>query len=110
MLAALLNIPNSREEWSIWSWHHRLSHDAIRQALQAQRGVLLQDYVLDPIAENDIKGWLQRNFLTHTEMDAALGRQSIDLEDVDFSNQQQKVSWVYYHYLEHLNAEQALGI
>jgi uncharacterized protein (UPF0248 family) len=37
MIAQLLNVPKSDNEWQIWSYHHRLSHDAIRQAAMTQK-------------------------------------------------------------------------
>lgn len=49
MISALLNIPASDKEWDIWSWHHRLSHDVIAQAIKAQKKITLTDYTLDPI-------------------------------------------------------------
>lgn len=110
MLAALLNIPHDQNTWNIWSLHHRLSHTAIRQKIAANGGPQLTDYQLDPIFDQDIQGFLQRNSQTHIEMDAALGAQSTDLQDVDFKDERQRIAWISEHYLEHYNAENALGI
>lgn len=73
-------------------------------------GIATTDYQLDPIAENDLPGWLQRNSQTHIEMDAALGVQGVDLQDVDLSDENQKQAWFWLHFLEHQSAENTLGI
>ncbi len=109
MLVAITNIPETQQEWDTWSFHHRISHAAIREALQA-KGKVTNDYVLDPIYQFDIQGFLQRNQLAHQEMTAAIGAQGSDLQDVDLSNEAQKVAWVYSHWLEHQTEEQVLGI
>ncbi len=100
----------TEEQWSIWSFHHRLSHAAIRQAIQAQRGLILPDYQLDPVSANDLVGWLQRNAQTHSEMNSAVGTQSQDLLDVDFKQESQFQAWIFSHYQEHYDAENALRI
>lgn len=110
MQAALLNVPETQNQWNIWALHHRISHDAIRQALLAQKGIALTDYQLDPINFDDMKGFLQRNSQTHQEMDAALGAQGTDLLDVDLSDERQKVAWIRIHWQEHFTAEQALKL
>lgn len=110
MLAALLNIPSNQQEWDQWSWHHRLSHDAIRNAIEQQKSVGLTDYELDPIPYTDAVGWLQRNQQTHIEMNAPLKTYSSDLQDVNLQDDKQKQSWIWLHYLEHQTAERVLGI
>lgn len=110
MIAALFNVPSTATDWNTWSYHHKLSHDAIRQALVAQRGIATTDYILDPIFQQDIIGFLQRNEQTHTEMNAALGLNGVDLQEADLRDERQRVAWVWIHAEEHLAAEMALGI
>lgn len=110
MLAALLNVPRTNEEWAIWSWSHRASHDAIRQAIQSQLNINLVDYQVDPMDPHDIAGFLQRNSQLHLDATAAVGLQSHDLQDVNLSNESQKISWIFVHAQEHYDIESALGI
>lgn len=70
----------------------------------------LPDYVIDPIPDNDLKGWIERNQELHNDMNGQLGLQGSDLQDVDFDDQKQLQSWVYLHFIEHQSAEQTLGI
>lgn len=110
MLAAVLNIPETEEQWSIWSYNHRLSHNAIRAAILAQYNVNLDDYQIDPIGTDDIVAWLDRNSQLHDDMNAVLKLQGQDLQDVDLKDKNQKQAWVWLHYLEHNTAEQKLNI
>lgn len=110
MLALLLESPRTPQDWVRWSFHHRDSHARIRQAIQKQKGIGLPDYQIDPITEEDLKGWLQHNSQLHGDMLGALGIQSEDLLDVDFRDPKQAQAWVFLHYQDHFNAETALGI
>jgi hypothetical protein len=110
MIVQLLNVPQTEDEWYVWSFHHRLSHDAIRQAVLAQQNLNLTDYELDPIPSSAITDWLERNEQTHLDMNAAVGSQGSDLQSVDLTDVRQKESWIYLHYLEHQTAEQRLKI
>lgn len=110
MLARLLNIPRSPDEWSVWSFNHRDSHQRIRAAIQEKYGATLPDYQLDPIFPQDLQGWLQRNAQSHIDFDGVLELQSSDLLEVDFQNDGESQAWHNLHYQEHYNAELALGI
>lgn len=110
MLALLLEVPKNADEWARWSFHHRLQHDAIRQAIQTQKGVNTNAYILDPVNFNSPKDFLERNQETHNEMNAPLGLQGSDLEDVNLSDARELEAWVYAEYQELFSASQALGI
>ena len=43
-------------------------------------------------------------------MNAILGLQSTDIQDVDLQDEKQLQSWINLHYLEHYYAEAKLGI
>jgi hypothetical protein len=110
MIVQLLNVPKTEEEWQVWSWHHRLSHAAIRQAALSQKNVSLTDYELDPIPAADVVGWLERNEQTHIEMNGVVGAQASDLQTVNLQDESQKTAWIFLHFLEHQTAEQRLGV
>jgi hypothetical protein len=106
----LINSPRTDSEWAIWSYHHYISHTAIRQAIQAKKAVNLVDYAIDPINPSDITGFLQRNAQLHLEMNGVLGLPSQDIQDVDLSDERQKIAWIEIHHHEHFDAEAALGL
>lgn len=110
MLARLLNVPSTPEEWQKWSYDHRLSHSLILQAAFAQKKVQLTDYVIDPIPMDHVTDWLERNQQMHAEADEVVGAQSVDLTDVDFRDPRQLQSWIYLHYLDHQTIEFRLGV
>ena len=58
----------------------------------------------------DIDTFLQNNSELHSDMNAILGLNGIDLLDVNLSDDRQKTAWMQYHFLEHQNAEAKLGI
>jgi hypothetical protein len=109
LLAALLNVPSTRQQWGIWSWHHRLSHSAILGAA-SRKGVQLTDYILDPINLEHVDDWLERNQQMHVDMDGLVGAQSVDLTDVDIQDPKQLQAWILIHWQDHTTVEQRLGI
>lgn len=40
MLVSLISVPKNDQDWETWSFAHRDSHDRIRQAIEAQTGVI----------------------------------------------------------------------
>ena len=110
MLAAILNVPATAQDWSTWSWNHRLSHSAILQAALRQKNTQLTDYVLDPINLEHIEDWLERNQQMHVDMTGLVGVQSVDLTDADFKDPKQLQAWIYLNWLDHVTVEQRLGI
>lgn len=109
MLIDLLSPPQNAQDWERYDLAHRKSHEAIIAAAQA-KGVALIEYVLSPITDADLTGFLQRNQQMHLQADALAGVQSIDLQDVNFSDQSQVVEWAYLHWQDHFNLEQFFGI
>jgi hypothetical protein len=110
MLAALLNVPKTDEQWRQFAFDHRNSHDKIRAAILKKYKVELTDYLVDPINPDNIKQFLQNNAALHTDMNSILQSQSSDLLDVKVDDPQQLSAWIDLNYQEHQNAEQLLGI
>lgn len=110
MLALLLNTPQSDEDWSRFSFHHRASHDLIRQAIAAQHNVTLPPYPLDPIPFFAFKQWLENNQAAHVDMNGVLKAQGADIEDLDPTDARQLQAWIFLHAVEHQTAERILGI
>src|SRR5208282_5986135 len=105
MLAGVLNVPHTDDDWNWFSWQHRLSHNRIRQAIKAKYGYDLTDYTVDPIDKNNMILFLQNNASLHTDMNGVLHLPGIDLYDTDLTKPNEKSAWVYYHFQEHFSAE-----
>ena len=110
MLAALLNIPHTDSEWAQWSFAHKDSHDRIRAAIKKQYGANLTDFQIDPMSTDSIDLFLQNNSQLHDDMNGTLNLQSINLDIVDLSKDNERDAWINFHYLEHYYAESKLGI
>ena len=110
MLAGVLNIPHTNDDWSKWSWDHRLSHNRIRAGIQTAYGINLSDYEIDPIDPQHFEDFLQNNSQLHTDMNGVLKLFGIDLLDANLSQDNQKVSWINFHFYEHFYAEAKLGV
>jgi len=110
MQAGLLNISHDDHQWQWWSWQHKLSHDAIRAAISTKYNEMLTDYEVDPISALNMPLFLQNNQSLHDDFNGVLKLQGVDLLDVDMSDDRQRDSWIWYHFLEHQTAEQELGI
>ena len=110
MTPLLRNIPHTNDEWAQWSFAHRDSHDRIRAAIKKQHGIDLTDYQIDPMTPDDITQFLQNNSELHDDMNSALGLISSDLQDADLSKDNEKASWIDFHFKEHFDAESKLGI
>jgi len=106
----LFNVPKSQPDWDAWSFAHRTSHSKIRNGIQVEKNINLNNYQVDPIDFGDIAGFLDRNQQAHLEMNQALNLSSSDLEDVDFQNEAQFRAWIAEHAQEHRDAENALGV
>lgn len=67
-------------------------------------------YQLDPVNFNSPADFIWRHAQTHTDMNGALGLQSIDLSEVDIDDINKLQAWVYSNYQEHNNVHERLGI
>lgn len=101
MLAYLLNVPSTSQEWETWSWAHRDQHALVRQAIQAVNDVNLPQYPLDPIAFDNFQDFLNWNARAHNDANGVLGTQGSDLTQLDPRDQNQLSAWVYLHNEEH---------
>lgn len=107
--AVLYENPSDPEAWLRWGWHHKDSHDRIRQAIQ-NKGTVLSDYPIDPITKRTKEDFLQYNSQMHSDMDAYLNLQASDLLSVNLDDERQKLAWIDLHAKEHESAELALGL
>ncbi len=72
--------------------------------------IILPVYQLDPINFKDPADFIWRHAQTHTDMNGALGLQSIDLSELDIKDPNKVAAWIYSQYQEHNNVHEALGI
>ncbi len=113
MQAALVNTPRTPEEWALWGFAHRDHHFLIQQAIQAQAGVNLPVYLLDPIPYEDstsLDNWLASNQAAHNDMNNVLGLSGSSLDKVNLANPEETDAWIFLHRKEHEAAASVLAI
>jgi hypothetical protein len=72
--------------------------------------IMLPQYQLDPINFESPFDFIRRHAQSHTDMNGALGLQSIDLSELDINDPSKVESWIYSNYQEHNNAHNVLQI
>lgn len=110
MLAAVLNVPRSEEDWAIWSYANYDALNQIRAAILTQRGVRLPEYVVEPIPFQSIDVWLSNIQQANNDYSSALGQQGNNLTGVDFNNENEKESWINLNFMSLRAACSTLGL
>ncbi len=112
-IANLINVPREfaqSPDAHAWTFSNSADHDEIIQAIQAQYGIRLNTYIVDPFPTSDLTGWFFRHQNLHDDMNGVLGLTGSDFTDLDVSDQTEVNYWALQHYQEHLAARIALGI
>lgn len=109
-LSNLINVPNNQSDWEQFFFNNKEQTTAIRQAILAQKGVSLTEYVIYPVNEDSFQGFLESNQQSHQDFNSILNLQSSDLESVDPKDEKQLSAWIYLQYQELFSASAALGI
>jgi hypothetical protein len=109
-VAALFNVPSTQTEFDAWAFAHAAHHRDIIRSIYNLSGVVLDEYVLDPLNPNDTNTWLYQHQLMHSQMDPILGIAGYDLLDVDFKNREELSGWIWLNSQEHYQAANTLAI
>lgn len=109
-LANLFNVPRTEQELLIWSFSNQAEHNLIINAILTQKGVVLNNYPLDPIPMFDVDSWARGHQSLHNDFTAVLGIAGVDLTDISFKDEGRLASFIRLHGNEHLLAAAKLGI
>lgn len=109
-IAALFNVPSNNEELAQWAFNNMAHHRDIILSIYHQTGVLLPEYVLDPVDFNDPGTWMYNHQIMHSDMDNILGIQGFDLLDVNWQDRGEFAGWIFLHSQEHYQASNILGV
>ena len=110
-IAAIYNVPSTRDELNEWSFAHAAHHaDIIRRIREIVPGTKLDSYVLDPFDPKEPGVWLYQHQTMHQQFEPILGIQGFDLLDADFSSQDNFAGWVWLNDQTHFQAADILGI
>ena len=109
-LPILLNVPLDEQGFNVFAQSNDDLHLRFIEAINERTGLQLQRYLLNPIPQADVKGWLQREQQTHNDMNAVFGIAGSDLTDVNWQDKDQRDSWIQLHFSEMQQVAQELGI
>lgn len=106
----LQSVPQTENEWNIFSFALRVELTRIRQAIQEQKGVTLNEYIVDPLNPAFVKDFAGNVNRMQQDISASLGTASQDLSSVDLEDKEALSEWVNTNYEQIYTAEQALGV
>jgi hypothetical protein len=112
-LAQLNATPQTPTENAGWQFANVASHrDIIRRVFET-KGVQLVEYPLmpfDPAVARQVQNFLNLHQDMHNAMNRALGLQSNNLSEVDWSDRNALAQWIALHFVEHQAASSLLGV
>ena len=109
-LAAIENIPVDQPTTDQWAFSHMAHHRDINRKIFELHGIEIPEFNLDPFDPNDIGTFRYQHQQMHNLQNAVLGIAGGDLTDVEWQDQEQRASWIQLNFIEHLQANQILGV
>ena len=112
-IATLYEVPQTREDFAIWSSAHVAHHRDINRLIYQDFKIALPEYNLDPfdpLDENALNNWLYLHQAMHDNFEQVLGIAGFDLTEVDWKDRQLLEFWTLNHASEHLQAADILEI
>lgn len=110
-VAALLNIPETQDQYNEWSFAHAAHHRDCIRAATAKGSAGLQEFILDPINLQDGFGeWVYQHQTMHNQMNAALNTNGFDLTDTNWQDKGQLAAFIQNNENEHYQWATILGV
>ena len=107
-VAGLYNVPSDADELNVWSFNHAVHHRDINRRIYQIASVQLPEYILDPVTPD--QSWLIQHQEIHSLMNAILGNQGFDLEELDWKNPNALAGWIFQNAQEHVAADEAIAL
>lgn len=104
----ILHPPPGDNGMSEWGFAHSRDHDDVIEKIRTATGIVLPVLQIDPIP-SDFKGWASRHQSMHNDSNGILQTDGSDLETVDWQDAEERESWFFLHYQEHLAWHKRLG-
>ena len=111
-LAQLSAVPGSPRDLAGWQFANVSSHRDIIRRVQETKGIKLEEHPLDfdPEDPASLANFLNAHQDQHTDMNRALGLQSNNLSELDWSDTNALAQWISLHFIEHQAASALLGV
>lgn len=108
-LAQIFWLPQTPEDWALWSFAHASFHHDVDQAVARIYGKTLPEFALDPFNPKD-SSWLYNHQFNHNARNTVLGIQGTDLTNLDISDESSLLDWIASHAAEEQYAAQVLNL
>lgn len=108
-LPMVLHPPATERGMDEWNFQHFHDHLEIIQKIQMITGIVLPVLQIDPIDPNDFEGFAARHQSLHDDANGILGTAGSDLQTVSWDNQEERESWHWINFSEHLAWHKKLG-
>jgi hypothetical protein len=112
-LAQLSGVPRTPTDLAGWQFANAANHRDIIRLVEATKGVILVEYPLEPFDPSNpasLDNFLNQHQDMHVAMNRALGLQSNNLSELDWSDTNALAQWMSWHYVEHQAASSLLGV
>lgn len=112
-IANLLNIPGTAQEMAVWQTAHAAHHQDINRRIYELTGIVLPEYLLDPFDPNDhnsMDQWLYSHQTIHSDVQQLLGLAGFNLNEVDFTNEEQLAAWIQLNFSIHYQISNFLQV
>lgn len=104
------NVPTTPDELSRWGTLHMILHRSQITAANGRYGVILPEFVLDPVDTTPNSSWFQQHQQMHNDIDQLTGVAQFDLIDVDWEEEAQRIGWIQGHAQLHQQETTVLGV
>ena len=109
-LATLMDVPQTPEDFAVWSFAHAANHKDIIRVIFERNGPSLSEFVLDPFNPVDMSTWLYQHQLMHAAQNAVLGIAGYNLTALDWEDENEVSTWFWNHGQEHYQAGALLNL
>lgn len=109
-IAQLYEVPPDPQSLASWAFSHMVHHRDIIARLNADHGLNLDTFILDPIDPSDMAQWLYQHQVMHNQMNAVLGISGFNLSELDWQEPDLVAAWISMNANEHYQAATILNI
>lgn len=108
-LAMLLYPPPTDRGPEEWSYHNLQHHQAVSDAIYAQRGVRVTATNIYPMRGDNLMSWARAHQEWHDAINGILGVPGVDLQNVDWEQREEIDAFFWLHFNQHRAWAQTLG-
>ena len=109
-LASIANIPEDDQSFAAWSFSHMAHHRDITRRIFEAYGVEIPLYQIDEFDPRNPGAWYDQHQQMHNSQNTVLRIAGNNLDDVDWTDANQRAAWVWLNFTEHQQAGAILGV